>query len=275
MVIFFVSLCWLHSASALEATVSLDRTLGLQVGDEITATVTLPVPNTQIDSHSLPASEKRQGPWLVLHTSEFKDENTFKLHYQLINVPAENRVVETPEMQLRTLDGAFIDIPPVNIQIGSFLVLREEGYTPLDDAALPELDQSLAKRELFISVVLLIVVGLIWFIWHFGFHPRKRLPFATAMFELNKMRWLNRKDDEAASRILHKAFNDSVGQVIIHSQLESLWETCPWLNDLETEIAAFYQTSTAYYFSPNPANNASFDTLYDLTKACRKREMMA
>lgn len=274
IVIFLTGLFWINPAYSLEASVSLDRTLGLQVGDEFTATITLPVSVDDIDSHSLPAHEKRQGPWLILHERYFIGD-TFKLEYQVINVPAENRVVATPEMQLRTLDGAFIDIPSVNFQLGSFLVESEVGYTPLDDASLPTLNQSLAKRELLMSVILFIVVGLIWFVWHFGLHPRERLPFANAMFELNKMRWLKRKDDEIASRILHKAFNDSVGQVIVQSQLAALWDACPWLKDLESDINSFYQASTNYYFSPEPGERISFAALYDLAKACRKREMMA
>lgn len=262
-----------------DASITLDRSWGLLVGDHITATVTLPVAATELDSHSLPQHDKRYGPWLYLHDSELSDQQ-LTLHYQLINVPAENREVETPDIELRTQAGDFITVPTTTMQIGSFLEQASEADTasiPMprgDMRLLPKAADELRwQRNL--ALLVLILSSLIWLVWHFGLRPRHRLPFATAMFELNKMRLLGRKEADAASRCLHQAFNRSAGRVVIHSELDRLWQQCPWLTPLKADIASFYQRSAAHYFSRTQTEQPDFDALLKLARACREKERLA
>jgi mxaA protein len=259
---------------ALDASIRFDRTMGLLIGDSITATVTLPVDVEAIDLHSLPAHEKRQGPWLILHDRKLL-ENMLVMHFQIINVPAENRTIETPLMQLRTLDGAFINVPPALLQIGSFLEKKEGGHLPRGDAPLPATDNDALYQQLWISLaVWLLVVGVAT-AWHYGFRPHERLPFAAALHELNKLRWLRKLDDDKVSRVLHQAFNRSADRVVIHSQLNYLWQQCPWLTPLKTEIEAFYLQSAAHYFSPSASAAPTYTNMRQLAKACRALEKMA
>lgn len=272
----FLTFLFTLPAFAVETKTKLDRSWGLLIGDEITATITLPVAVTELDSHALPQHDKRYGHWLFLHDSELSGQQ-MKLHFQLINVPAENRQVATPELQLRTKEGEFITVPSVPMQIGSFLENQdaEGNLVPRGDIGLTTHSNDTLKLRLWLSLTVLLVAGLIWLIWHFGLRPRQRLPFAAAMFELNKMRLLGRKDADNASRSLHHAFNRSAGRVVINSQLDKLWHNCPWLLPLQSEIESFYQQSAAHFFSPNGAEQKEFYQLVALAKACRAKERLA
>jgi mxaA protein len=278
---WFVLVLFLFSlpAQAADARIELDRSWGLLIGDMLTATVELPVPIAELDSHSLPQQEKRYGPWLYLHDSEQKG-NVLTLHYQVINVPAENREVATPELELRTHSGEFIQVPSAPIQIGSFMAQSAEGdsapsMTPRGDIRLSPIRQTTLIWQLWVTLSVLLLSTLVWLVWHFGLRPRHRLPFAVAMFELNKMRLLGRKDAEAASRSLHHAFNRCAGRVVVGSELDRLWQQCPWLEPLKSDIEHFYQTSSAHFFSPEQVEQKDFEALLKLARACREQERMA
>lgn len=267
----------LHAAE-LEATVSLSRDSGLLIGDTITATVELPINAAELDVHTLPQDGKRQGAWLFLNKVT-QQERQLILHYQLVNVPPENRLVQTPKFQLRNHEGEFISVPSVRMQIGSFLLADAESnsdLTPQADMPVPLQSTHSLMLCIWIAFAVLILSSLIWLVWHFGLRPRPRLPFATALFELNKMRLLGRRDADEASRHLHHAFNRSAGRVIIHSQMEKLWQACPWLLAEKPDIEQFYAKSAAHFFSKQyGAQGADFSDVHKLAKACRVLERVA
>jgi mxaA protein len=275
MSLFLVSL----QLQADDASISLDRSWGLLVGDRVTATITLPVAVDDLDSHSFPQLEKRYGPWLYLHDSQ-QAGNQLTLNFQLINVPAENRQVETPELQLRTEAGDFITVPTTRMQIGSFMQQSGDAETatvpaPRGDMRLLPMAADELRWQRNLALLVVVLSSLVWLVWHFGLRPRHRLPFATAMFELNKMRLLGRKNADAASRCLHQAFNRSAGRVVINSELEGLWQQCPWLSKHKAEIERFYLSSAAHYFSRKPAEPLGFDAMLKLARACREQERLA
>ncbi len=283
-------LCWVLALSANvyaeesagltdgeAVTISLDRSWGLLIGDEIIATVKLPE-NIEIDTASLPQRNKRHGPWLYLRDNALSG-NRLLMHYQIINVPAETREVATPVFELRTTKGSFINIPEAPLKIGSFLAAENADadgrFVPRGDKVLMPSHDAALQQQLWSALLVLIVSVLIWLAWHFGFRPRHRLPFAHAVFELNKMRWLGRKNADTASRNLHHAFNRSAGTVLVASQLDKLWQQCPWLLPLQPEIDSFYQQSAMHFFSAQGGDAKDYDQLLDLARACRAREKMA
>lgn len=272
----FLTFLFTLPANAVDTKITLDRSWGLLIGDEITATVELPVDVSELDSHNLPQHDKRYGHWLFLHDSGLSG-NLMKLHFQVVNVPAENRQVATPEIQLRTNDGEFIYVPSVPMQIGSFLESQdsEGNLVPRGDIHLKSQSDDYLQLRLWLTLAVLLIATFIWLVWHFGLRPRQRLPFAEAMFELNKMRLLGRKDADKASRSLHHAFNRSAGRVVINSHLEKLWDDCPWLAPLQDDIESFYQHSAAHFFSPDGAEQKAFSEILELAKACRAKERVA
>lgn len=267
-----------QTAIAVETPVqvTLDRSWGLLIGDTLTATIHLPVSASELDLDALPQIDKRYGPWLNLMESQTQND-ALVLFYQVINVPKENRQVGTPELTLRTLSGEFINVPSVQLQIGSFLA-RSEGqaeFTPRPDTRLSQQDAAGAQQNVIKALIVLLMSSLVWILWHFGFRPRQRLPFAAAMFELTKMRWFGRKDADKASRCLHHAFNATAGGVVVPSQLNKLLQKAPWLLPLESEIVDFYQQSAKHFFSPGGMQQKEFNDIMALTKACRARERVA
>ncbi|MDT8312002.1 MAG: hypothetical protein RQ732_11190 [Methylophaga sp.] len=283
-------LCWVLALSANvyaedaaelikgeTATISLDRSWGLLIGDEITAEITLPA-DLDIDTASLPQRNKRHGAWLYLRDNELSG-NRLLMHYQVTNVPAETREVATPVFELRTTEGGFINIPEAPLQIGSFLAAENADadgrFVPRGDQVLLPAGNVGLQQQLWISLLILIISVLIWLAWHFGFRPRHRLPFAHAVFELNKMRWLGRKNVDMASRKLHHAFNRSAGTVLVASKLDKLWQQSPWLLPMQPEIDSFYQQSATHFFSAQGGGARDFSQLLDLARACRVREKMA
>lgn len=263
-------------AEEMQAKLSLDRSWGLLIGDIIEARLTLPVSVDTLEQDALPQSNKRYGPWLFLLAQE-KNGNQLTLRYQIINVPKENRQLMTPEMQLRTLSDDFISVPAVTFQTGSFLPLNATpaDLTPRSDTQLTSQSTAAEQNQLFTAVSVLLLSSLIWLLWQFGIRPRQRLPFAAALFELTKMRWLRRKDADTASRSLHKAFNRTAGSVVVYSQLEILMQQAPWLLPLKAEIADFYQQSANHFFSRGGAQQKSFNDIVQLAKSCRAKERVA
>lgn len=173
----FLTFLYTMSATAADTKVTLDRSWGLLIGDHITATVELPVAVSELDTHSLPSHDKRYGHWLFLYDSELSDRQ-MKLHFQLVNVPAENRQVATPEIQLRTQDGEFITVPSVPMQIGSFLEQQDTqgNLVPRGDINLKAQSDNFLQVRLGVALAVLLFATLIWLIWHFGLRPRQRLP---------------------------------------------------------------------------------------------------
>lgn len=283
-------LCWVLALSANvsaedaaklikgeAATISLDRSWGLLIGDEITAEIMLPE-NIEIDTASLPQRHKRHGAWLYLRDNELTG-NRLLMHYQIVNVPADTREVATPVFELRTTEGGFINIPEAPLQIGSFLAAENADadgrFVPRGDKILKPSHDAGLEKQLWTALLILVISVLVWLAWHFGFRPRQRLPFAHAVFELNKMRWLGRKNADTASRSLHHAFNGSAGTVLVASKLDKLWQQCPWLLPLQSEIDSFYQQSATHFFSAQGGDSKDFAQLLELARACRAREKMA
>ncbi len=263
------------NAYAEDVTIHFDRSWGLLVGDQIHATIHLPVDSSQLEAHSLPQLEKRYGPWLQLLERKSK-EDVMSLTFQIINVPAQTREVQTPVIELRTQDGEFLTIPAATIELGSFLSNKEGSkHQPRSDAVLPAQNHQQLLTGLWTAIAVLVLSILIWLAWHFGFRPRHRLPFATAVFELNKMRLLGRKNADEASRQLHHAFNRSAGRVLVKNDLPLLWAECPWLEPLAAEIESFYQQSASHFFSREPMEQKSFSESLELARKCRAKEKMA
>ncbi|MCB2427143.1 hypothetical protein [Methylophaga pinxianii] len=275
--IFIISFIFSSQLMAQDVTISLDRSWGLLIGDIVTASIVLPVSVSDIDADSLPQLNKRHGPWLNLQQLS-SNSNVLKLEYQLVNVPAKTRTLQTPSYTLRTNSGELLTIPSAEFSAGSFLNATDEDAMELTlrgDQRLLAADFGPLKQQLVYAVAIALIMVLIWLIWHLGLRPGKRLPFAKAVFSLNKLRWFGHKDADAATRVMHHAFNESANTVVIYSQLQQLWDACPWLVDLQPEITRFYQQSASHYFSREPQQNAEFESVIKLARACRAREKMA
>ncbi len=255
------------------ANVSLDQAWGLLIGDEITVQVELPVAVSELDVSSLPEKDVRYGAWLYLKERSTKD-NMVWLTYQIVNVPVENTKVFTPEFSLRLLNDEWITVPALPLTIGSSLVKNLDSTVPKADHRPILIDTALLKQRLISFAVIAVIASLLLFIWHVGWQPKQRKPFAQAVYDLKHLKWRVSAKQQQAARLLHAAFNRTADTVVIVAELDVLFKQAPWLHPLEKEISAFYQNSANYFFTQNPGQQPDIELVIKLAKACRSKEKL-
>lgn len=273
-----LAICLLSVTARAElvAQSQLEQQYGLQLGDQVMMTVTLPVSPDEIDKTALPETEVQQGPWFYLRAYELSDRQ-LNLHLQVMNVPIDHREVMTPRWQLRTVDDEFIDIERLPVVLGSS-VAREivpEQSAMQPDLPAPTLQTDVYQQRLTIAIAVLVLTALVLVLWHLGLRPRQQMPFASARLRLWLMSLRGHRDVTAAARVLHGAFNKSAGAVVVSDRLDTLFEQCPWLQPLAADIRHFYQHSASQFFSRQPSESLEFTDISKLVRACREREKMA
>ena len=275
VIVLLLSLASVTSYAGQTATTTVDRAWGLLLGDEITATVTLPDDHGNLDLNSLPQTDKRFGTWLYLKHLQLVDD-ALVFSYQVVNVPKENTVIETPIYEISDDKGNIIILPSVEISIGPLLSLKEDELLTLKaDHAPIYLPTDAFEQRLKTAVTVAVIASLILLIWHFGWKPRNRQPFAQAVHELSRLRWQRSKDANQPARILHAAFNNTAGTIVVHKELAQLYAMSPWLSSLETEIEHFYLTSAGHFFTREAGQEPALAEIVKLAKACRSKEKLA
>ncbi len=275
VIVLLFSLVSATSYAGQSATTTVDRAWGLLLGDEVIATVSLPDEHGNLDLNSLPQTGRRFGTWLYLKHLQLVDD-TLEFRYQVVNVPKENTVIETPIYEISDDKGNIITLPSVDISIGPLLSLKEnEQLTLKADHAPIYLPTDAFEQRLKTAVVVAVCVSVILVMWHFGWKPKNRQPFAQAVHELSRLRWKRSKDKNQPTRILHAAFNNTAGTILVHKELAQLFEMSPWLSSLETEIEQFYLTSAGHFFTKEAGQEPALAEIVKLAKACRSKEKLA
>lgn len=276
LILILLTLLSLSAWADQSASVSIDRSWGLLLGDKFTVNVTLPVDSSKLDKSALPDIDKRYGNWLFLKAIEL-NHNNMQLHYQVVNVSTHNITIDTPELKLITLQGLPVDVPSTKLTIGPILADGDNAgsFTAQPDHAAQPLNTQPVREQLLLAFAVMIISILVLVIWHIGWKPRNRAPFAQAVFDLTKMKWLHNKDVDKAARILHAAFNGTAGTVVVYSELDKLLTQVTWLDAMRGDIDTFFSASTNRFFSRDAQQALQFDAMLKLAKACRAREKLA
>jgi mxaA protein len=255
--------------------ISVDRTWGLLLGDDVTVKIDLTTLEQSIDYSSLPLEDKRYGTWLYLKTID-QTASQLVLHYQIVNVPLKNTAIETPRIDVKQSDGQWLTLPSMLVTIGPSLAVAEgmENITSKPDMkpTLIATDESVKRLKLFVLTT--IVSGLILALWHFGWKTKNRQPFAKAVHDLSRLKFHAVTSDQA-TRILHTAFNNTAGTVVVYGELDTLLKQRPWLQPLQADIASFYTQSEQHFFARNSQQGPDIENVRKLAKACRVKEMLA
>ena len=255
--------------------VSVDRTWGLLLGDDVNARVDLSTLTADIDTSSLPQLEKRYGTWLYLkNISQTAEQLVF--HYQIVNVPIKNTLIDTPKFDIKQQDEKWLLIPSTPITIGPSLAISE-GVANL--AAKPDRTPTListieTEKQLKLFAILAAVSGLILSLWHFGWKTKNRQPFAQAAHELSRLT-LHAVTPDQAARILHTAFNHTSGTVVVYGEIDNLMTQYSWLTPLQQDIELFYKQSEQHFFARSAQQGPDINDVRKLAKACRSKEMLA
>lgn len=260
---------------AEQATVSLDRAWGLLLGDEVTATAILPEQHGELDVNSFPQTERRVGTWLYLKDLQ-QIESSLIFSYQVVNVPKENTVIDSPAYEISDEDGNIITIPTSKMSIGPLISVNNNEQLRLKPDHEPVLLSTSQFEQRLNKALTAAVIGcMILILWHFGWKPRHRQPFSQAVHDLSRLRWTRSKDANQPARILHAAFNRTAGTIVVHKELAEFLEINPWLVSLEKEIENFYRNSAEHFFAKEAEQGPDLVEIVKLAKACRAKEKLA
>ncbi len=259
-------------------TLTIDKDWGLQLGDKIHVQLTWAGTTAKLDRSSLPEQHERYGNWLYLDEIQARDSQ-LDLVWQVMNVPEKNKAIPLPKFDFRLEDDTWLAVPDQTVMIGPALAISTEtgqvlvspkpAYPPV---LLPT--QSVQNTFWWSLTFTVVFAGILW-IWHIGWHPRQRRPFAQALHDLRMLPFKGKAAPEQAIRIFHAAFNQTAGTVIVPEHVAMLFERAPWLEPLQAEIQAFYQESARYFFSPDQGQLPDIKAMKKLVKACRAREKLA
>ncbi len=270
---------WSLSVSAAQTSeVDVDRAWGLLIGDVITVTATIPVQTDDLDLSSLPQTNKRYGVWLYLQSLQAHD-NVLTLRYQVTNVPKQNQVVQTPEFTITTLGNEKLIIPSTALSMGSLLVATDvdnvRDLTPKPEHQPKLIDTSPLQQRLLFFVALTFILAIVWMVWHFGWTFKNRKPFAKAVSQISRLRWLPSKQPNQAARLLHAAFNETAGTTVVQNNIDVMLVNVPWLAPLSDEITRFYQQSEQHFFQRDAQQEPDLTRVLQLAKKCRAKEKLA
>ncbi len=277
-----VMLFWLSIFSSLAmaeetVNVSVDRSWGILLGDEINVYIDTRSLNDDIAESSLPQTDKRYGTWLYLKAITTTAEQLV-LNYQVVNVPKKNTEIETPPFDMKLNNEQWIVIPSISLTIGPSLAVSEAGadnVAPKEDSKPTLIPTTEMTKQLKLCIAVAVLSILILVLWHFGWKTKNRQPFAQAVHDLSRFSWGKALNSDQASRVLHAAFNQTTNTIVVYGELDNLFEQQAWLIPLKEDIESFYQQSEQRFFARQTGQEISIDMMRKLAKACRAKEMLA
>jgi mxaA protein len=262
--------------NAKELAVTIDRTWGLLLGDELNIVVDISGLENGLNETSLPEMDTRYGTWLYLKNIVVVERQLI-FNYQVVNVPKKNTEVESPNFDIKDNNDHWFAIPSLPISIGPSLATSGGiGNLKLKGDIEPTaISTTKIKNKLKLYSIIAIVSSLLLALWHFGWKTKNRQPFSQATHDLGRLRWKRAVSPDEASRILHTAFNHTSNTTVVYGEIDNLIASYPWLKPLQEDIRVFYQQSEQHFFAREAGQEPDIDMIKKLAKACRSKEMTA
>jgi mxaA protein len=107
------------------------------------------------------------------------------------------------------------------------------------------------QRRMMTMLALMFVTLFGWVTW-WSWRRRedaRRLPFARAWKSIRTRQTADIDTDDQAWVSLHRALDETAGQVVHARSLNALLDRAPWLEALRTQLEAFYASSQQRFFS--------------------------
>ncbi|WP_175544870.1 hypothetical protein [Variovorax sp. OV329] len=275
-------------AAQLEAQTHDPRAFGWQVGDMVSRTVTVEVPEgLALDDASVPQPGAR-GRALELRSVTRRDgsadggrRHELTLAYQIFLSPREPRTLEMPSFRLRfqgqpRVQELLIEAWPVTVSpLAPVEVSYRHGLGELQpDTAPPMLDTAPARHRLvaYGAVALLLLaylahvyIGLPW--W-----TRRHRPFTLAWRQLQGLTPSSSPEQRRdAYRQVHRALNKTMGEVLFEQDIDRFMEMRPRFAHLRADFAIFLQQSRHEFFGEGQGR-ADAQWLLDFCRRCRDAE---
>lgn len=275
-------------AAQLDAQTQDPRAFGWQVGDVVSRTVVVEVPDGLVlDEASVPQPGAR-GRALELRSVTRRDgaapdgrRHELTLAYQVFLSPREPRTLEMPSFRLR-FDGqprgqeVLVEAWPVTVSpLAAPDVSYRRGLGELQPDAAPQLlDTEPTRRRLVFygAFALLLVaylanvyIGLPW--W-----TRRHRPFTQAWRQLRGVTPASSPAQwQGAFRDVHHALNQSMGEVLFEQDIDRFLKKRPQFAHLRGELANFFQQSRFEFFGEGQGT-AERNWLLDFCRRMRDAE---
>ena len=273
----------------LQASTREPRAYGYQVGDTLQRQVLIQVPaGLVLDAASLPLAGAR-GQAIELRALRLQSQavpggqrQVLQLDYQVFLAPKEVRTLEIAPITLRYTgpprDQALrIDAWPVTVApLLPLAVSPRQGLGDLQpDIAPPRVDASALQQRLAVwaGAALLLAGWLVWARLGWPWWQRRHLPFGQAWARLRQLPDV--PDDaqaRAACQRLHRALDDSAGQVLFEAGLAGWLARQPAFAPLQADLAQFLALSQQLFFAPGAATPLDGAWLRALSRRCCQAE---
>jgi mxaA protein len=248
--------------TVLSPDVEAPRPFGHVLGDVVTQRVALDHDGRPLNLPGLPPLE-RTGNWFERRNARIEHDATGRrwlvLDYQIINVPEELRAIDLPALDLpTTVDGQRLQTASLPLTVAPLtptVVLARAGLEEMrPDADAPHIDTAALERRLHLALAAAATLAAGWIAllslrrWRAG----RRLPFSRAQREMRRLD----AGSSAAWRRLHRALDETAGQVVRGHSLATLLLRAPWLVPIEGELRLFFEASQARFFAEHPGDDA-------------------
>ncbi|KXU83085.1 calcium incorporation protein MxaA [Paraburkholderia monticola] len=253
--------CATASAAAVNALVQEPRAFGYVLGDVLTQRVLLEANGRDLGAVT-PPSVGRTGMWLerrpVTLETDANGRKWMVIAYQVVNAPQTLTQITLPALTLTSAAGTQLQVAEWPASIGPLTpqtAFATGDLQPLrPDRQAPMLDTASLRRQIAWSLGLLLATLLAWATWWWSRNWREsaRLPFARAWRQMQRLPQAPAASSSDAWVCLHRALNETAGQVVHAGSLSALLARAPYLQPQRAQLERFYQVSSERFFAPAP-----------------------
>jgi mxaA protein len=231
-----------------------------------------------------PPSVGRTGLWLerrpVTLETDADGRKWMVIAYQVVNAPQTLTQITLPALTLTSAAGTQLQVaewpasigpltPQSAFAAGDLQPLRPDRQAPLPQTAG-------LRRQIAWALGLLLATLLAWAGWWWARNWREsaRLPFARAWRQMQRLPAAPAAASGDAWVCLHRALNETAGEVVHAASLSALLARAPYLQPLREQLERFYQVSAERFFVPaaNAGDTAGEFPLHALCRALYRAE---
>ncbi|HEX3382124.1 MAG TPA: calcium incorporation protein MxaA [Paraburkholderia sp.] len=260
--------CATASGAAVSALVQEPRAFGYVLGDVLTQRVLLEANGREVGAVT-PPSVGRTGVWLerrpVTLETDANGRTWMVIAYQVVNAPQSLTQITLPALTLTSAAGTQLQIAEWPASIGPLTpqtAFAAGDLQPLrPDRQAPRLATASLHRQIAWALGLLLATLLAWASWWWARNWREsaRLPFARAWRQMQRLPQGPAASSSDAWVCLHRALNETAGQVVHAASLSALLARAPYLQPMRAQLERFYQVSSERFFTPAPNAAANGD----------------
>lgn len=241
--------------SVITPDVETPRPFGYVLGDKVVQRVALDHEGQRLTLQDMPPVE-RAGNWFdrqdVRVETDAAGRHWLRIEYQIINVPEELRAIELPALDLATTGAnQRLQTTPVPLTVAPLtpeVVLARAGLDEIrPDLPAPHIDTAPYERGLHAALAAGAALVGLWLLLALmrQINARRNLPFSRAQRDIGRLP----ADSVERWRRLHRALDDTAGQVVRAHDLPVLIARAPWLAPLDTDLRRFFTASQARFFA--------------------------